>query len=99
MATESAMANAFGAEVRVTPPETALFLVEGRKEPPTGLVSRSSGRIVLAIPGGNRVLALLSGIDYLVLLKHPEIRHIGPVSVDSDRFRRFLEMSRLDRRP
>ncbi len=97
MAQRSTVAGAFGARIRITPPDTGLFLVEGRVTPPRQLIAAHGGRIVLVIPGGNRILALLPGAAYPALLSHRDLRHIGPVSIDPERFEHFMEHSGLGR--
>ncbi len=99
MAERSTIAGTFGARIRITPPDTGLFLVEGREMPPRQIISAHGGQIVLAIPGSNRVLALLPGTAYSGLLSHRDLRHIGPVSIDPERFEYFMEHSGLGRRP
>ncbi len=97
MAQRSNIARAFGAQIRVTPPDTGLFLVEGRTRPPGQIIAEFGGQIVLVIPGGNRILALLPGAAYPALLSHRDLRHIGPVSIDQERFAHFMEQSGLAR--
>ncbi len=98
MAKNSTMARAFGARIRVTPPDTGLFLLAGMYRPPLQLIAAHGGQIVLIVPGSNRVLALLPGAAYPALLSHRDLRHIGPISIDPERFEHFMEHSGLGRR-
>lgn len=90
------IADVFGAKIRVSVPDRGLYLVIGRSESPTALVSSVKGQVVLQIPNRFGLLALISIAGFFALRKHPAILHIGPVSLQTERFNHFLELVGLN---
>jgi hypothetical protein len=96
MGTGRSMAEAFGAKIKITMPDRALYLVIGHSESPASLVLTLNGQIVFKVPERPALLALLPIPAYFELKQHRSIAHIGAVSVDSERFNHFLEMLGLN---
>lgn len=87
---ESRMARAFGADVQIGLPEHALFIVEGRTAVPEAAIRSVGGSIVIRPVSGLRVFATMTPTAFLALRAHPDIRFIGPVSLDIDRFNQVM---------
>ncbi|MBK8025381.1 MAG: hypothetical protein IPK19_29315 [Chloroflexi bacterium] len=90
------IADVFGAKIRVSVPDRGLYLVIGRTESPTALVSSVKGQVVLQIPDRFGLLALISVSGFFALRRHPDILHIGPVTIQTERFNQFLAMVGLN---
>ncbi len=86
------VAQSFDARIRVSAPDQGLYLVAGRAGSPLALVQQLGGQTIYQIPGSLKLLALLSGTAFLTLRSHAEIELVGPVSIDSARFNRFLQL-------
>ena len=99
-AADSAMARGFGAEIAVGKPGgQALFLVVGRGASPEAAVVGLGGKVLVRLPGGIRVLAVLPVLAQGPLGRHPAVALAGPVTIDPDRFARFAALSGLDADP
>lgn len=88
---ESAVTAAFGASTSVSTPDQGMYLVVGRNGSPDGIIAEAGGSIVLRL-SNLRSLAMLSFEAYLQFMRTPRISFIGPVSVDQQRFERFLSL-------
>jgi hypothetical protein len=53
-------------------------------------VRAAGGRVIWAVPGTFGLLAVMPVAGFMGLRGHRSIAHIGPVSVDSNRFNQFL---------
>ena len=97
---DSAMARGFGAEIAIGEPDgRALFLVVGRGGSPEAAIRGLGGHVLVRLPGGIRVLAVLPVLAQGPLGRHPAVALAGPVTIDPDRFARFAALSRLDADP
>jgi hypothetical protein len=90
------VAQSFDARIRVSAPDQGLYLVAGRAGSPLALVQQLGGQPVFQIPRSFKLLALLSGAAFLTLRSHAEIELVGPVSIDSARFNRFLQLAGIE---
>lgn len=88
---ESPIASAMGAKVSITGPGRGMYLVISRSGSPESLVRAAQGQIVLRL-NGRKLLATLPFAGYLALRAHGEISHIGPVTIDVQRFQQVAEM-------
>lgn len=86
---ESDMSRRFGATIRMDMVSQGLYLVIGRKNLPADLLRRQHVQVLLKLTG-DKLLALLPMSSYLVLRNHPDIKFIGPVDLDKNRFNHFL---------
>lgn len=87
----SSIADAFGASVEVGAPAGSLYLVIGFETPPRSAVIATGGRPVSFL-GATHLLALLPFEGFLALRRHPEVRMVGPVTIDPQRFARFVAL-------
>lgn len=85
----SSTAQAFGAKIDLSIPNQGMYLIVGRRTPLAGLVRSAGGHITIQIPQ-NKALAILTVEAFLAFRQHPEIKFIGPVSVDQARFAHFV---------
>lgn len=92
----SAAARAFGATVDVPDTPATLYLVVGRTDrgPRRNVVA--AGGEVLTVLTERRVLALLTFRQSLAVSASPEIVCAGAVTVDQERFARFVALAGLD---
>ena len=79
----------FGASVRISAPDTGMFLVIGRTVSPQKAVLSLGGEIVMVL-SDRTLLVTLTFSDYVSLKASPEISRIGPITVDIERFNRTL---------
>ncbi len=86
------VAAAFGAKITVAAPDVGLYLVMGRSELAGADVRAAGGQVIMAIPGSFNLLAVMPATTFLRLKQHPNIAHIGPITIDSARFNHFLEL-------
>jgi hypothetical protein len=84
----SNMANAFGANIKISIPGQGMYLVVGRDQSPVALVRQSAGKVILQF-SDRKLLALLPTTAYLAFRGRPEITFIGPVTIDQERFAHF----------
>lgn len=87
----SPIAHAFGASVEVGTPSGSLYLVIGFETPPRAAVTATGGRVVSFL-GPTHLLALLPFEGFLALRQHSEVRLVGPVTIDPQRFARFVAL-------
>lgn len=87
-----AVTKGFGAKVNLSLPEQTLYLVMGQGQDPNSLISQLNGQILFNVPNHPVVLALLPVTVYFILKADSRIKHIGPVSIDSGTFNKFLEL-------
>lgn len=92
----SATARDFGARVTLPLEGRSLFFVVGRGEAPDAIVRSVGGTVVAHVPDARRVLAVLSMAAGMGLRGHPGLELVGPVSIDAERFARFMELIGLD---
>ena len=86
---KSEVSGAFGAKTSVVMPDQGMYLVMGEAASPEEMIIGSGGSIVLRL-SNLQVLAMLSFDTYLSFMRSRKISFIGPVSVDQQRFARFL---------
>jgi hypothetical protein len=96
MGTGRSIADVFGAKIKITMPDQALYLVIGHGDTPAPLILARNGQIIFRVPQRPALLALLPIPAYFELKQHRSIAHIGAISVDSERFNHFLEMLSLN---
>lgn len=89
---DSSVAAAFGAKIAVAAPDTGLYLVTGRSAFTAADVRAAGGQIIMAIPGSFNLIAVMPAASFLYLRQHPNVAHIGPITIDSARFNHFLEL-------
>ena len=90
------MAQSFGATVTMTTPEHRLFFLVGRDRLPTDVVARYGGRVVFSIPDTTKILAILPVSVHHLVEHHPNVALCGPVTINQERFARFLALVGLD---
>jgi hypothetical protein len=86
----------FGAKIGVSMPDRGLYLVIGREVSPVALVSALNGQVVFQVPNSPRLLAVMPVSAFFSLRQHHDIAHVGPVTIHSERFNRFLELIGLN---
>jgi hypothetical protein len=84
------VADVFGAQVSLTAADRGLFLVIGRGAAPDALVRAVQGQIVYRLPNERALLSAMPLESFMTLRGHREIAHIGPVTIDGERFNQFL---------
>lgn len=84
------VAEVFDAQVSLTAANRGLFLVIGRSGSPSDLVRGVNGQIVYRLPNDRALLAAMPVESFMALRGHREIAHIGPVTIDGERFNQFL---------
>ena len=87
----SSTARAFGATINLKTSDQGLFLVTGYGPSLIPLVKSAGGEVVLRL-SDTRVLASMRFKTYLAFRQNPEIAFIGPVSIDRERFARFMAL-------
>lgn len=92
----SAMADAFGATVRVPVSGRSLFFVVGHAGAPDAAIHAVGGRVVVRLPDVRRVLAIAPLAAHDQLRRHPDLALAGAVSVDAQRFGAFAQMIGLE---
>jgi len=94
---DSAIARQFGASIDVAATGgRSLFLVVGKGVSPRSAVASVDGQIVVELPDGVRVLALLPVAMRGTVQRHRDVALAGPVSVDPVRFARFAALLGLN---
>lgn len=96
---DSAIARAFGAQVRTVRPQLGLYLVIGRGRSPFEAVRSAGGQTLVQFPDTFVTLALMRFEAFLALRRHPHIQRIGPVTLDHARFEQFAAAAGLDLAP
>jgi len=84
------IADVFDAQISLAATDRGLFLVVGRRRSPAGLVRSAGGRVVYQLPNDQALLAAMPLASFVALRGHREIAHIGPVTIDGERFNQFL---------
>ena len=84
------VAEVFDAQVSLTAANRGLFLVVGRRGSPDALVRGTNGQIVYRLPTDRALLATMPIESFMALRGNREIAHIGPVTIDGERFKQFL---------
>ena len=79
------------------PTGSSLFLVSGRDASPAGAVIVIGGRLVVRLPGGTKVLALMTFDAQAQLQASPDIELVRAVAVDEERFSNLARLVALDR--
>ena len=97
-AVPSATAEAFGARVSMPIEGRSLFFVIGHAGSPETSVRAAGGFVVTHFPDRRRVLAVAPLAAHPALRHDPAVQLAGPVSIDPDRFGRFVELIGLDGR-
>lgn len=87
------LSDAFGAKVRLSMVDRGLYLVIGRTTSPVALVAALDGQVVFQIPNSFSLLSVMHVNAFFSLRLHQDIAHIGPVTVNAERFDRFVELN------
>lgn len=93
------MARAFGAEVAVDSSPRGLYLVVGHTAMPVHAVRGAGGEIVVGLEARNTLLAVLDLDCHPLVAHHPDVALAGPVTIDPERFARFVALAGLDSTP
>ncbi|MDO8637578.1 MAG: hypothetical protein Q7R34_15325 [Dehalococcoidia bacterium] len=87
----SSMAGVLGATVKIALPNQGMFLVIGNGVSPETMVKDQGGKVVLPM-AGFKLLATLPFAGYLALRSNRNIQAIGPVTVDTSRLSKLVEL-------
>ncbi len=87
---QSSISKAMGAKIDITGPGTGMYLVLGDTVSPESLIIKNGGEIALKI-STFIYLAIMPFESYLELKGLREIRKIGPVTVDIEKFNRAIQ--------
>lgn len=87
---QSPISKAMGAKIDVTGPGTGMYLVLGDTVSPESLIEKNGGEIALKI-SSFIYLATMPFESYLELKGLREIRKIGPVTIDLEKFNRAIQ--------
>jgi len=87
---QSPISKAMGAKIDIAAPGTGMYLVLGDTVSPESLIIKNGGEIALKI-STFIYLAIMPFESYLELKGLREIRKIGPVTIDIEKFNRALE--------
>ena len=87
---QSPISKVMGAKIDITGPGTGMYLVLGDTVSPESLITKNGGEIALKI-STFIYLAIMPFDSYLELKGLREIRKIGPVTIDIEKFNRALE--------
>ena len=87
---QSSISEAMGAKIDITGPGTGMYLVLGDTVSPESLIIKNGGEIALKI-STFIYLATMPFESYLELKGLREIRKIGPVTIDIEKFNRALK--------
>ena len=87
---QSPVSEAMGAKIDITGPGTGMYLVLGDTVSPESLIVKNGGEIALKI-STFIYLATMPFESYLELKGLREIRKIGPVTIDIEKFNRAIE--------
>jgi hypothetical protein len=96
---DSAMARAFGAQVHMARADHGLYLVVGRGRSPFVVVRSAGGEPLVQFPKSFALLALMRFETFLALRGHPQLQHIGQITLDPARFEQFAAAAGLDLAP
>lgn len=87
----STIAGVLGATVKIALPQQGMYLVIGSGESPEPMVKDNGGKVVLPL-AGFKLLATLPFAGYLALRSNRNIKAIGPVTVDTSRLSKIVEL-------
>lgn len=87
----TSITGVLGATVKIALPQQGMFLVIGSGVSPGPLVKNQGGKVVLPL-GGFKLLATLPFVGYLALRSNRSIRAIGPITVDTNRLSKIVEL-------
>ncbi len=87
---QSPISKIMGAKIDITGPGTGMYLVMGDTISPESLITKNGGEIALKI-STFIYLAIMPFESYLKLKGFRDIRKIGPVTIDIERFNRAIE--------
>ena len=87
---QSPISEAMGAKIDITGPGTGMYLVLGDTVSPESLIVKNGGEIALKI-STFIYLAIMPFESYLEMKGLREIRKIGPVTVDIEKFNRAIQ--------
>ncbi|MBF8265665.1 MAG: hypothetical protein HW384_1529 [Dehalococcoidia bacterium] len=87
----SSMAGVLGATVKIAHPQQGMFLVIGNGVSPETMVKDQGGKVVLPL-SGFKLLAVLPFAGYIALRSNRSIQAIGPVTVDTSRLSKLVEL-------
>ena len=87
---QSSISEAMGAKIDITGPGTGMYMVLGDTVSPESLIIKNGGEIALKI-STFIYLATMPFESYLELKGLREIRKIGPVTIDIEKFNRALK--------
>ncbi|MFC1946507.1 hypothetical protein ACFLXY_01155 [Chloroflexota bacterium] len=87
---QSSISEAMGAKIDITGSGTGMYLVLGDTVSPESLIIKNGGEIALKI-STFIYLATMPFESYLELKGLREIRKIGPVTIDIEKFNRALK--------
>jgi len=87
---QSQISKAMGAKIDIKGPGTGMYLVLGDTVSPESLIIKNGGEIALKI-STFIYLAVMPFESYLELKGLREIRKIGPITVDIEKFNRAIE--------
>ena len=86
---KSPISEAMGAKIDITGPGTGMYLVIGDTVSPESVIVKNGGEIALKI-SAFIYLAIMPFEGYLELKGLSEIRKIGPVTIDIEKFNQVI---------
>lgn len=87
---QSSISEVMGAKVDITGPGTGMYLILGDTVSPESLIVKYGGEIALKI-SSFIYLATMPFESYLMLKELREIRKIGPVTIDIEKFNQAIQ--------
>jgi hypothetical protein len=93
------MAEAFEAKIDTREDGNALFYVVARTGAPDAAVRSVGGEVVSRLASSREALALAPLSAHSTLRSHPDLELAGPVTVDAERFQRFVSLIGMGPRP
>jgi hypothetical protein len=88
---DSNMARSFGASVDVRLQSDSLSLVVARERSPKALIQGAGGKVAIEL-SPTTVIAALPLATHLSFRNHPDLRFIGPVTLDPARYAQFMSV-------
>jgi hypothetical protein len=96
---DSDMARSFGAAIGVNAQSDGVMsLVVAHKSSPKALIRGVGGKVVMEL-SPTTILATLSPATHLSLRKHPDLRFVGPVTLDPARYAQFVSVLQQRNQP
>lgn len=86
---DSQMARSLGATIGVDAQTDGLSLVVARERSPRALIQGAGGKVVMEL-SPTTVIAALSLATHLSFRHHPDLRFVGPVTLDPARYAQFV---------